>query len=173
MKKPLISIVAAVASNGVIGRDNDLPWHLSSDLKRFKAMTMGKPLVIGRKNFESFPRLLPGRPHVVITRSRDYAPDGVHVVHSFEDAIAKAQALALASGVDEICIAGGGEIYRLGMNVADVLHITHVEADVEGDTLFPSIDPALWAPKPEGALPAGEKDDFAMRFVTYSRISEP
>ena len=169
MTKPLISMIAAVANNGVIGRDNDLPWHMSTDLKRFKAMTMGKPLLIGRKNLESFPRLLPGRPHVVITRDRSYVRDGVHVVHSFDQAIAKASALAEEAGVDEICIAGGGEIYRLGMPVADVLHITHVEVDIHGDTVFPEIDPAVWQGQEVGRMEAGEKDDYPARFVTYSR----
>lgn len=169
MTKPLISMIAAVARNGVIGRDNDLPWHMSTDLKRFKAMTMGKPLVIGRKNLESFPRLLPGRPHVVVTRDRSYVREGVHVVHSFEEAIAKASALAADAGVDEICIAGGGEIYRLGMPIADVLHITHVEADIPGDTTFPAIDATVWLGQEAGQMEAGEKDDYPARFVTYTR----
>lgn len=169
MTRPLISMIAAVARNGVIGRDNDLPWHMSTDLKRFKALTMGKPLIIGRKNLESFPRLLPGRPHVVVTRDRDYRRDGVHVVHSFEDAIAQAKALALDAGVDEICIAGGGEIYRLGMPVADLLRITHVDADLEGDTTFPDIDPSIWRGDETGRMEAGEKDDYAARFVDYRR----
>lgn len=169
MTKPLISMIAAVAKNGVIGRDNDLPWHMSTDLKRFKAMTMGKPLVIGRKNLESFPRLLPGRPHVVITRDRAYEREGVHVVHSFDEAISKASVLAAEAGANEICIAGGGEIYRLGMPVADVLHITHVEADIHGDTVFPEIDPAVWQSQEAGRMEAGEKDDYSDRFVTYTR----
>lgn len=169
MTRPLVSMVAAVARNGVIGRDNDLPWHMSTDLKRFKALTMGKPLVIGRKNLESFPRLLPGRPHVVITRDRNYAREGVHVVHSFEEAIDVAAALAGEAGVDEICIAGGGEIYRLGMPVADLLRITHVEADIEGDTTFPEIDPAVWSPQEAGRMEAGDKDDFSACFVDYRR----
>lgn len=170
MTKPVISMVAAVARNGVIGRDNDLPWHMSTDLKRFKAMTMGKPLVIGRKNLESFPRLLPGRPHVVVTRDRGYAREGVHVVHSFDDALAVASALAAEGGVDEVCIAGGGEIYRLGMPVADILHITHVEADVPGETTFPDIDPAVWRAEEVGRMEAGAKDDYPARFVTYTRL---
>ncbi|MCD2173178.1 dihydrofolate reductase [Rhizobium sp. C4] len=169
MIKPLISMIAAVARNGVIGRENDLPWHMSTDLKRFKAMTMGKPLIIGRKNLESFPRLLPGRPHVVITRDTTYAREGVHVVHSFDEAISTASDLADETGADEICIAGGGEIYRLGMPVADVLHITHVEADIAGDTTFPEIDPAVWDAVEVGRMESGEKDDHSARFVTYTR----
>lgn len=169
MSDPVISMIAAVARNGVIGRDNDLPWRMSTDLKRFKAMTMGKPLVLGRKNFQSLPRPLPGRPHVVVTRDRAYHPDGVQVVHSFDDAIEAAKALASQAGVDEICIVGGGEIYRQGMAVADILHITHVEADVEGDVHFPPIDPDVWTSEEAGRMEAGEKDQYAARFVTYTR----
>jgi dihydrofolate reductase len=169
MTGPVISMIVAVAENGVIGRENGLPWHLSTDLKRFKAMTMGKPLLIGRKNLESFPRLLPGRPHVVITRDRDYAREGVHVVHSFEEGLQKSAELAAELGVDEICIAGGGEIYRLGMTVADVLHVTHVAAAVEGDTTFPAIDPAIWEVVSDELMVVGERDDHPARFVTYRR----
>ena len=169
MSKPVVSMIVAMAENGVIGRDNGLPWHLSTDLKRFKAMTMGKPLLIGRKNLESFPRLLPGRPHVVVTRDRNYVREGVHVVHSFEDGLVTSARLAAELGVNEICVAGGGEIYRLGMPVADVLHVTHVEAAVDGDTTFPPIDPLVWEPVSDERMVVGERDDHAARFVTYRR----
>ncbi len=174
MSRPLISMVVAVSKNGVIGRDNDMPWHLSDDLKRFKAMTMGKPLVIGRKNFESFGgRVLPGRPHVVITRDRNYAFDheNVHIVHSFEEGMEKARQLAAAAGIDEIVIAGGGEIYRLGMDVADVLHVTHIDASVDGDVFFPDIDEGKWGGESTGGVSADEKNDFSYRYVTYRRKS--
>lgn len=169
MSDPVISMIAAVAGNGVIGRDNDLPWRLSTDLKRFKAMTMGKPLILGRKNFESLPRPLPGRPHVVVTRDSAYRRDGVQVVHSFDAALEAAKVLAEDAGVDEICIVGGGEIYQQGMAVADILHITHVDADVEGDVRFPSIDASVWRPEEVGRMEPGEKDEYGARFVTYTR----
>ncbi len=172
MKKPIVSMVVAVAANGVIGRDNDLPWRLSGDLKRFKAMTMGKPLILGRKNFESLGgRVLPGRPHVVITRNPDFAFDHeqVHIVHSLEAGLDVARDLAAAAGVDEVCIIGGGEIYRLGMHLADILHVTHVDADVPGDTFFPEIDPAVWVAEEVGSADADEKNEYPVRFVTYRR----
>lgn len=170
MSGPLISLIAAVSKNGVIGRDNDMPWHLSNDLKRFKAMTIGKPLVIGRKNFESFGgRPLPGRPHVVITRDTSYTFDheNVHIVHSFEEGMEMARRLAKESGVDEVVIAGGGEIYKLGMDVADVLNITHINAVVEGDVFFPPIDPDKWVGEEGDTVEADEKNDFSYRYVTY------
>lgn len=105
----------------------------------------------------------------MITRDRAYVREGVHVVHSIDQAIAKALLLAAEAGVDEICIAGGGEIYRLGMPLADVLHITHVEADIDGDTVFPEIDPSIWQAEDAGRMDAGEKDDYPARFVTYTR----
>lgn len=170
MSRPTVSMVVAIARNGVIGRDGDLPWHQSSDLRRFKAITMGKPMLMGRKCFDSFGgRTLPGRPHVVITRNKNFSFEGVQAVYSFEEGMQKAEALAAETGADEICVIGGGEIYRLAMDIADILHITHIDADIEGDTVFPQIDPALWQGEEAGSLPAGEKDDYPVRFVTYTR----
>lgn len=169
MSRPLVSMVAAVAENGVIGREGGLPWNLSTDLKHFKALTMGKPMVMGRKCLDSFPRLLPGRPHVVMTRDRTFHPQGVHIVHSFDDAMNIANNLAREVGANEICIIGGGEIYRLGMAIADVLFITHVDTEVDGDATFPVIDPASWTAEETGRMEAGEKDDHSARFVTYTR----
>jgi dihydrofolate reductase len=164
-----ISILVAMADNGVIGRDNGLPWRLSTDLKRFKAQTMGKPVVMGRKCYESIGKPLPGRPNFVLTRDIAYAPEGVRAFHSFDEMISAAEAEAEALGVDEVCVIGGGEIYRLAMDVADLLHVTHVDADVKGDTHFPEIDPAIWKPIHEEAIPAGDKDQFPTKFVTYFR----
>lgn len=165
-----ISLVVAMAQNGVIGRDNGLPWRLSSDLKRFKALTLGKPVVMGRKCFQSIGKPLPGRPNIVVTRDIGYVPEGVLIAHSFDDAMALATEQARVLGIDEICIIGGGEIYRLSMESADCLHVTHIEATIDGDTFFPAIDPAIWAPVHEEAVPAGERDQFPTRFVSYGRI---
>lgn len=165
-----ISLVVAMAENGVIGRDNGLPWRLSSDLRRFKALTIGKPVVMGRKCYQSIGKPLPGRPNVVITRDRSYRPDGVIVVHSYEEAIAVATAEAEKLGADEIAVIGGGEIYQLAMDTADLLHVTHIDAVIGGDTWFPPIHPEVWKPQSEEAVPAGEKDDYPTRFVTYSRV---
>lgn len=169
MAEPLKTIVVAASRNGVIGREGDLPWRLSSDLKRFKALTIGKPVIMGRKTFQSIGKPLPGRPNVVITRDAAFAADGVVAAHSLDEAMAVAGRLAAESGAGEICILGGGEIFRQAIGTADRLHVTHVEADVDGDTYFPAIDPALWVAESELLVPAGEKDNYPTRFVTYVR----
>ena len=164
-----ISFVVAMTENNVIGRDGGLPWRLSSDLKRFKALTIGKPVVMGRICYESIGRPLPGRPNIVITRSMDFKPEGVIAVHSLEDAMDAAIAEAEKLGVDEVCVIGGGIVYREAMELATILHVTHIEATIEGDTFFPEIDPAIWEAGEAEQIPAGEKDDFSTRFVTYRR----
>lgn len=170
MNKARITLIAAVAENGVIGRDLDMPWKLSTDLKRFKALTMGKPMIMGRKTFLSVgERPLPGRPHIIISRNQDYRPDGVDVVSSLEDALSLGRERAQALGVDEVFIAGGGEIYRQAMPFADQLSVTHVDVSLEGDTFFPQIDPAIFEKIEETSAPAGERDDFAVRFARYRR----
>ncbi|HLP69363.1 MAG TPA: dihydrofolate reductase [Rhizobium sp.] len=163
------TIVVAVAENGVIGREGDMPWRLSTDLKRFKALTLGKPLVMGRKTFESIGRPLPGRPHVIVSRSAGFRPEGVEVVETLDAAMARARAIATATGADEICVVGGGEIYRQVLPFIDELHVTHVEAEIEGDTTFPPIDPALFEKVMETSVPAGEKDTYPTRYAIYRR----
>ncbi|MGV1820862.1 dihydrofolate reductase [Agrobacterium sp. CG160-95] len=170
MSEPRITIVVAVSGNGVIGRDLDMPWKLSTDLKRFKAMTMGKPLIMGRKTFLSVgERPLPGRPHIIVSRNADYRPDGVDVVSSLEDALALGKSKAAELGVDEVFVAGGGEIYRQAMPFADQLSVTHVAVKLDGDTFFPEIDPAVFEKIEENAVPAGEKDNYPVLFTTYLR----
>lgn len=170
MSAPRITLIVAVSENGVIGRDLDMPWKLSTDLKRFKALTMGKPLIMGRKTFLSVgERPLPGRPHIIVSRSEDYRPDGVDVVSSLEDALMLAKDKAAALGVDEVFVAGGGEIYRQAMPFADQLSVTHVDVNLDGDTFFPQIDPALFEKIEEIPAPAGEKDNYPVLFTTYVR----
>ncbi|MBS3652476.1 dihydrofolate reductase [Pseudaminobacter sp. 19-2017] len=165
-----IVLLAAVAENGVIGRDGDLPWRLSTDLKRFKANTMGKPIVMGRKTWESFPkRPLPGRLNIVITRNAGYRADGAEVVGSLDDALTLARVRSRCDGAEEICIVGGGEIYRQAMTLADCLKITHVLTEVEGDTSFPAIDAELWREVSSEPLDAGEKDSHSTRYAVYER----
>jgi dihydrofolate reductase len=166
-----LSLVVAMAENGVIGRDNALPWRQSTDLKRFKAMTTGKPVVMGRKCYASIGRPLPGRPNIVITRNRDFAADGVAVAHDYDEGIALATQEARRLGVDEVCVIGGGEIYRIAIETADLLHVTHILAGIYGDTFFPAIDPEIWTAGIAEDAPAGEKDDYPTRFVTYRRRS--
>lgn len=166
-----ISYVVAMSENNVIGRDGGLPWRLSTDLKRFKALTMGRPMVMGRVCYDSIGKPLPGRPNIVITRNPDFRPEGVIVAHSLPEGMVRARQEADKLGVDEICVIGGGVIYREAFELATVLHVTHIEAEIEGDTLFPEIDPEVWQAGEGEFVPSGEKDDYPTRFVTYRRKS--
>jgi dihydrofolate reductase len=169
MSQAKIVLVVAVAQNGVIGRDGDLPWRLPSDLKRFKQLTLGKPVVMGRKTWDSIGRPLPGRPNIVVTRDASFAAPGATVVSSLDEGLAVAQREAEALGVDEICVIGGGQIYAQVFDRADILHVTRVEADVAGDTRFPAIDPAVFEKVADEPIPQGEKDSHAMHFATWRR----
>ena len=160
-----LSLVAAVADNGVIGAAGKMPWRLSSDLKRFKALTLGKPVIMGRKTYESIGKALAGRRTIVVTRRRDFAARGVEVAPNVEAALA----LARDNAPGEIMVLGGGEIYAATIDRADRLYITHVAASPEGDVRFPPIDAAKWQGGPAETLPAGEKDSAATRFMVYDR----
>jgi len=165
-----VAIYVAIAENGVIGRDNGLPWRLSSDLKRFKAGTMGKPIVMGRKTFESIGKPLPGRLNIVVTRDPAFRAAGAEVAGSLEEALTLARVRARCmAGADEICVVGGGEIYRQALPIADRLHVTHVLADFDGDARFPPIDPAEWRQVSSEDVPAGERDSHATRYAVYER----
>ena len=165
---PLL-LVAAVARNGVIGGHNRLPWRLSSDLRRFKALTMGKPLVMGRKTFQSIGRPLPGRETIVLTRDRDFSAPGVRVAHDLESALALARDRAAAMGADAIVIAGGGELYAETIGRADRLAITEVALEPEGDVRFPAIDPRQWREAKREPGIRGPKDEADFSFVDYAR----
>lgn len=165
----LKTIIVAVSRNGIIGRDGDMPWRLSSDLKRFKALTLGKPVVMGRKTYDSIGKPLPGRPNVVISRQAAIDHPDVSMTQSLPEAIALAERLALETGVDEVCIVGGGQIYAQAIGLADRMCVTHVEVDVEGDAAFPAIDPDVWQAGETLEVPAGEKDSYATRYVVYER----
>lgn len=164
-----ITLVAAVARNGVIGRDNDMPWRLSSDLKRFKAITIGKPIVIGRRNHEAIGRALPGRETIVMTRDRAFDGAGVHVAHALDDAIGLAEAIAEEMGADEIICAGGGEIYGLFMPMASRMRLTEIDAEPEGDVYFPAWAPERWRETFSEAHAAGPRDDHAFTFRDFVR----
>jgi dihydrofolate reductase len=139
-----VALILARGDNGVIGRDGGLPWHLSGDLKFFKAQTLGKPIVMGRKTFQSIGRPLPGRPNLVITRDPDFRAEGVEVFAEVAAALARAQALAAASGAAEVMVIGGGQIYDLTLPLARRVYLTEVHASPQGDTAFPDLDPAAW-----------------------------
>jgi len=159
-------LVVAIARNGVIGRGGGLPWRLSTDLKRFKAITMGKPVIMGRKTWESIGRPLPGRFNIVVSRNRAFAAEGAAMAGSLEEAIAIAEREGEG---DEICVIGGSDIFREALPRADLLHVTHVDADVEGDVFFPEIDERVWQPVSCEAVPVGEKDIYPTRYVVYQR----
>ena len=164
MTEPRITLVVAVARNGVIGRDNGLAWHLRSDLKRFKALTMGKPMLMGRKTYQSIGKPLPGRRTLVLTRDPAFAAEGVDVVHDW------AGALAAVAGAQELMVVGGAEIYRLALPQADAIHLTEVAGDYDGDTRFPDFDRAAFRETAREAHAAGEHDECAFAFVTLERI---
>lgn len=167
---PRIVIVAAVARNGVIGRDGEMPWRLSTDLQRFKRLTMGKPIVMGRKTFEAIGKPLPGRLNIVVTRSAGHVAEDVATAPDLAAALDLAREEARRSGALEIAVVGGGEIYARAMQFADRLYITHVEAKPDGDVLFPPIDPTIWRGASSERIDAGEKDSEATTFAVYERI---
>lgn len=162
-----ISLVVAMSENGVIGREGGLPWRLSTDLKRFKAITMGKPVVMGRKTWDSIGRPLPGRLNIVISRDATFSAPGVTTAGSLEEALTLGRAEAGPEG--EICVIGGGEIFRETLPLADILYVTHVAADVEGDVYFPGIDAVHWRAISQENVAAGEKDMYPTRYVVYER----
>ena len=164
-----ISLVVAIAKNNVIGMDGDMPWKLSTDLKRFKRDTMGKPIIMGRKTFQSIGKALPGRLNIVISRSEFVAPDTVHA-NSIEAALFLAEGWAKENGSEEICIIGGGQIYAATLPMASKLYVTHVMAEPEGDTVFPEIKDAEWRPIEREEVPIGEKDTAETLYVVYERV---
>lgn len=162
--RPLINLVVAMARNGVIGRDNGLIWRLGSDLRRFKALTMGKPLLMGRKTYESIGRPLPGRRIIVLTRDQSLSIADVNVVLDWEGAI------AAAGDAEELMVAGGGEIYALALPHADRIYMTEVDISPEGDTVFPSFDRGAFHETSRVAHPSGDRDECAFAFVDMERV---
>ncbi len=160
-----LAMIAAMSRNRVIGRDNALPWHISADLKHFKRTTLGKPVVMGRKTFESIGRPLPGRTNIVVTRQEGYRPEGVRVATSTASALALADDVAAADGAAEVMVIGGEQLYRSLLPHAERLYLTEVDAEVEGDAFFPELD-ACWEVASEEP---GEEDDWRFRFVEYRR----
>ena len=162
-------LLFAVADNGVIGAGGTIPWRLKSDMLRLKAMTIGKPVVMGRKTFLSLPRPLPRRTNIVVTRDAGFRSAGALVTTSLPDALVIARADALRRSVAEIAVIGGAEIYAQCMNLADRLELTEVHSCPEGDTCFPAIDEARWEEVSRVPNPAGPDDSAAFTYVTYCR----
>ncbi len=158
-----VSLIVAMALNRVIGREGALPWHLSADLKRFRKLTTGHAILMGRKTYDSIGRPLPKRRSIVISRSADYQPDGVETAGSLEDA------LSLVGNDAEAFVIGGGTIYELALPLADRLYVTLVETEVDGDAFFPEIDLSQWSLAGDEPHVADEKNDWPYRFLIYDR----
>ena len=158
-----ISLIAAVDRNGVIGKGGDIPWRLPADLRYFKRVTMGKPLLMGRKTYESIGRPLPGRQNIVLTRQRDFEAPGCTVVHSVEEA------LAAASDAEEVMVAGGGSVYRQFLPRAHRLYLTFVDTVTEGDATFPEFNLDRWRLIFEEAHAADEQNAFPYRFTIFEK----
>ena len=164
-----LSMIVAAAQNRVIGRDNALPWYLPNDLKYFKQTTLGKPIIMGRKTYESIGKPLPGRTNIVITRQTDYLPEGVKVVHSVAEARDLAESVCLIDGQEEAMIMGGAEIYTLALPDADRLYLTEVHADVDGDAYFPEYDKTEWQEISREDFSAEGPNPYNYSFVVYDK----
>ncbi|GEK73340.1 MULTISPECIES: dihydrofolate reductase [Halomonas] len=167
-----VAMIAAMSANRVIGVDNQLPWYLPEDLKFFKRMTQAKPLVMGRKTFESIGRPLPGRLNIVVTRDSGFQPEGVRVCHDLDEALALADRQATIDGVDEIMVMGGGQIYAQALPKASRLYLTEVGVEVEGDARFPELDEAEWEERQRVPGQPAEGQP-AYDFVQYRRRGLP
>lgn len=166
-----LSLIVAKAANGCIGRDNKLPWYLPGDLKYFKQATFGKPIIMGRKTWESLKGPLPGRANIVISRQPGYVAQGARVVASLDDAIRLAESIAVIDGVDEVVVIGGAQIYAEALPRADVLYITEVHADVEGDAFFPEYDTSSWKEAGRQDFPAEGPNPYDYSFVVLQRAA--
>jgi dihydrofolate reductase len=165
-----LSLIVARAKNGVIGREGALPWRLSSDMKRFKALTMGKPVIMGRKTWDSLPKKpLPGRKNIVLTRDKDFRAEGAWSFSDFAAALAAARAMAAADGAAEVNVIGGAALYALALPVADRLYLTEVDCAPQGDAHFPAFDDAAFNEIAREVYPAGDKDDHPFVIRTLSR----
>ena len=164
-----ICIIVAVAENGVIGRDGSMPWRLSTDLKRFKSLTVGNPVIMGRKTWDSLKSPLVGRTNIVITHDKKFIAEGAIVTHSFDEARRVAEEQANKDNSKFIFVIGGGEIFKLALPTANRMYITEILSPVEGDTFFPTFNAENWHAVSAEMVPAGPKDSQATRFVVYER----
>jgi dihydrofolate reductase len=159
----MLTIIAAAAENNALGKDNQLVWHLPDDFKRFKKLTSGHHIIMGRKTFDSFPKLLPNRTHVVITRQDNFMKEGIFVVNSLE------RAIELSADDPQPFVIGGGEIYKMAMKLADRIELTRVHGTFEADTFFPEIDENQWKLVSEEFHDKDEKHNYAFTYLTYER----
>ena len=165
-----LALVVARAANGVIGRDGDLPWRLKSDLALFKANTLGKPVIMGRKTWDSLPRKpLPGRTNVVLSRDQSFEPPGAIVCETWMEAVQIAKEQAADDGAEEVCVIGGQALFELALPKARRLYLTEVAAEADGDVRFPAFDESAWTETRRETHPAGEGDDHAFVFRVLER----
>jgi dihydrofolate reductase len=165
----IISLVVAVADNGVIGRDGTLPWRISADLKTFRRLTMGKPLIMGRRTFQSLKKPLDGRDNIVVSRNPDYGPAGAIIAHDFAAALEAARACAMQRGVDEIAVIGGTRVFEAALPLAHRIYKTEVHASPTGDAFFPAVDWREWREVSREALPHGPNDDSTSTLLVLER----
>lgn len=172
----ILSMIVATADNNIIGKDNDMPWHLPADLAYFKKVTLGKPIIMGRKTYESIGRPLPGRRNIVISRDEAYIPkgkgcsEGIDIVTSVEQALALVDGSDGSEPVEEIMVIGGGAIYKHCLPNADRLYITHINAAIDGDTQFPTYDDGCWQKTASELRVSDEKNTYDLDFCVYQRI---
>ncbi len=164
-----IALIVAASKNNVIGRNNQLPWHLPGDLQYFKAMTLGKPVIMGRKTFESIGKPLPGRDNIVISRQADYPSEGIKLVSSLDQAVALGESINLINGADEVMIIGGAQIYAESLDLADRVYLTRVHRYVEGDAYFPDLDAELWHQIAREDISAKEPNPFDFSYLVLER----
>ena len=170
MPLPRLALVVARARNGVIGKDGGLPWRLRSDLQRFKAVTMGKPCIMGRRTWESLPlKPLPGRLNLVLSKDESFTAKGALVCTTLDEAVEIARETAQEDGVDEICVIGGTALFAMALPRAKRLYLTEVEAEPEGEAVFPAFDEGAWVEVSSEAVSAGEKDDHDFVFRVLER----
>ena len=165
----IVSIIVAVADNGVIGRDGGLPWRISSDLKTFRRLTMGKPLIMGRRTFQSLKKPLDGRDNIVVTRSADYRPEGAIIARDFDAALAVAHECARRRRADEIVAIGGAAVFEAALPIATRIYKTEVHGRPAGDTFLPAIDWQLWQEVSREELPCGPSDDYSATLIVFDR----
>lgn len=166
-----ISLIVAVAENGVIGRGGTLPWRVPSDMKTFRRLTMGKPVIMGRKTFASIGKTLDGRDNIVVTRYADFDAPGIECAGSIEEALDLARECAAARGVDEIMVIGGAEVFAAALPLADRIYLTRIHARPDGDTVFPELDPSVWREVSRSPITPDPRDDATATLHTHERAA--
>ncbi len=165
----ILSMIVATADNNIIGKDNNMPWHLPADLAYFKKVTLGKPIIMGRKTYESIGRALPGRRNIVISRDASYKVAGIDTVTSVEQALSLVDGSNGDEAVEEIMVIGGGAIYKHCLPAAQRLYITHIDANIDGDTQFPYYDDGSWKKVASEVRVSDDKNDYKLDFCIYER----